>query len=166
MGKRQGEGLNFRVQTSRSLNRRKLLTIPPLAYPVSRFSLYLCSAEGTVAVPPGRKRAALSRASLGGGLNKIIARISAESLAAREIAALGLPPRVSECPFARNVRERFACNVCAHAVTRGSATAPKLRVGRAREASSRTISRLSHSLSVFRFLFLSLLLSLFLVRWD
>lgn len=47
---RQGEGLNFRVQTSKSLNWRKLLTIPLVAYPVSCFSLYLCFVEGTIAV--------------------------------------------------------------------------------------------------------------------
>lgn len=71
----------------------------PTAYPVSRSSLYLCSAESTVVVPPGCS--AGSRGSLESGLNKIIARILAESFVAWKIARPFL-----ECP---NVRE-LACN--------------------------------------------------------
>lgn len=57
----QGEGLNFRVQTSKSLNWRKLLTIPLVAYPVSCFSLYLCFVEGTIAVLLGYSTALEAR---------------------------------------------------------------------------------------------------------
>lgn len=61
-----------------------------------------------------------SRGSLGGGLNKIIARISAESFAAREIA--GLP---AECPNVRASEPTFASlRVTLNARARERATAP------------------------------------------
>lgn len=93
------KGPNFRPGSNEQIVKLEKTFNHPTAYPVSRSSLYLCSAESTVAVPPGRS--AGSRGSLESGLNKIIARILAESFVAWKIVRPFL-----ECP---NVRE-LACN--------------------------------------------------------
>lgn len=77
----------------------------PTAYPVSRYSLYLCSAESTAAVPPGRS--AGFRGSPESRLNKIIARILAESFVARKIVVLSWNVR-SFRVAQRRTRERSA----------------------------------------------------------
>lgn len=83
---RRREGLNFRPGSNEQIVKLEKTFNHPTVYRVSRCSLYLCSAESTAAVPPGRSTG--SRGSPESGLNKIIARISAESFVARKIAVL------------------------------------------------------------------------------